>query len=387
MNRTKILIIIVSITIIFSTLFLTKNSFFNSNIANSNFKSKAEDTIIRITIVSVGDAMAHMPQVNSAQVGETDIFDFQSVFQFIKPFIQQGDISILNYETTAAGKPYSGYPMFSAPDTFAYALKSVGFNLFVQANNHAADKGVVGVKRTIDVLDKWKIEHTGVFKSKKDRDTLYPFIKNCRGIRVAFLNYTYSLNGNLMPKGTIINEIDTIQMALDIVKAKKRKSDIIVACMHWGAEYQRKPNEGQRNLADFLFNKGVDVIIGSHPHTIQTMEWKKDTIKNNNKLVFWSLGNFVSNQRKRYTDGGLIVLFDVVKNLKNNKTYVENARYIPFWVLKTNFPIKYYLLPINKNIDDTTYVRMDKELKDAFELFKNDTKQLLKLDTNEFKEI
>lgn len=384
MNKIKIPLLIAAIGFIVAAIFVCANNSHPS--VNENYYLKA-DSIHRVTILAVGDAMAHMPQQNSAKQSDSEIYDFQSVFQFIEPLVKSADISIVNYETNAAGKPYSGYPRFSAPDTFIYALKDVGFNFFINANNHSADKGYVGLTRTIEVMEQWNIEHTGTFKNKNERKKHYPFIKKINGMRIAILNYTYGINGNLLPKGTVINEIDTIQMAIDIKKAKDSLSDAIVACLHWGVEDQRKPNHEQKATADFLFRQGVDVIVGSHPHTVQSMEWRKNSKLNKNQLVFWSLGNFVSNQRKRYNDGGLIVLFDVVKNIKENTVYIENARYVPFWVMKTAFPIKYFVLPVNQTINDTCNLRWNTELREAFNTFKEDTKALLSLDTNQFKEL
>jgi len=236
MNKIKLPLLIAAIGFVVAAIFLCAKFSQSSNNGNTSLK---EDSIHRVTILAVGDAMAHMPQQNSAKINDSEVYDFQSVFQYIEPLVKSADISIVNYETNAAGKPYSGYPRFSAPDTFIYALKDVGFNFFVNANNHSADKGYVGITRTIDVMDQWDIDHTGTFKNAAERKKNYPFIKKINGMRVAILNYTYGINGSLLPRGTIINQIDTVQMAMDIKKAKDSLSDAIVACMHWGVEDQR----------------------------------------------------------------------------------------------------------------------------------------------------
>ena len=379
-----------SFYVISISIFIILTSYTQKPNSRCNLKSILKaDSISRVSILSVGDAMAHMPQVKSAWCDSTtDSFDFYPVFQYIAPLLKATDLRIVNFETTLAGKPYSGYPSFCAPDTFAYTLNKVGFNLFVNANNHAADKSLNGIINTIDKLDSRSIAHTGTFKNAEEREKNYPLIVNIKGIKISVLNYSYSTNGIPVPKPGIVNIIDTNIIKSDLAKARESSPDAIIACMHWGIEDQREPNFEQKEIANFLLKNGVDVIIGSHPHVIQPIEVRETNFNGKVKknLIIWSLGNFIANQRKPYANGGLMVKFDLVKNFAMHSTYVDNILYMPFWVYKAENPIKYYVLPIYQFENDSTTLKMTIEHKKDFEKFISDSRKHLSRDTANIKE-
>src|SRR5690606_35570161 len=138
------------------------------------------------------------------------------------------------------------------------------------------DRGRQGIERTIRVLDSLGIPHTGTFPDGVSRLTEYPLILIQNGFTLALLNYTYGTNGIPVPKPGMVNLIDTAQIRKDINKAKQIRPDAIIAFMHWGDEYQSLPNRRQRQLAEFCFQQGADLVIGSHPHVLQPMEWRKE---------------------------------------------------------------------------------------------------------------
>ena len=260
----------------------------------------------KLTLLYGGDIMSHGPQIKAAYHPETDSYEYDASFQFIRPIIQEADLAIVNLEVTHAGKPYSGYPQFSAPDELSLALKTAGFDVLITANNHSCDGGAKGVIRTLDVLDKMGIKHTGTFRNKAERDANYPLMLEKNGIRVALLNYTYGTNGLTVPSPLIINYIDSNTIRKDVKKAKEQGAEYIVCTMHWGSEYQSLPNSYQKKWESYCYEVGIDMIIGSHPHVIQPVERK--TINKKERFTAWSLGNYVSNQRDRYKNGGLMVL-------------------------------------------------------------------------------
>jgi poly-gamma-glutamate capsule biosynthesis protein CapA/YwtB (metallophosphatase superfamily) len=145
--------------------------------------------------------------------------------------------------------------------------------------------------------------------------------------------------------------------------------------IHWGEEYQRLPNAFQKDIANFLFTNGADIIIGSHPHVVQPMEWHKaDSIKNE-RLVVWSLGNFVSNQRKRYTDGG--TMFSITLQKESGKTSIKDAGYQLTWVYNPvqNHKKQYYILPAARYETDT--LLLDKQSQIDLKTFLTDSRELL----------
>jgi poly-gamma-glutamate synthesis protein (capsule biosynthesis protein) len=282
-----------------------------------------------LRLVFAGDIMGHDTQIESAlAMGDGERYDYRSCFEHLEPYIQSADIAIGNLEVTLAGPPYKGYPAFSSPDALAEELKRAGFDILVNANNHAIDRGQRGLERTLHVLDSIGLVQTGVFKDRTDRSRRYPLIVEKNGIRLALLNYTYGTNGIRVTDPNIVNYIDTVQMKKDLEKAILAQPDFVIALMHWGNEYEMTENPTQRKLADFLLQNGTDAIIGSHPHVVQPVE-----VFPGNKLVVWSMGNFISNMRKRATDGGIMAELTLIRE---DSTWMADYRVLPVWVDKTD---------------------------------------------------
>lgn len=348
-----------------------------------------------VTIAAVGDIMVHSPQFHSAYVGGKQGFDFYPVFQPIEKYIQGTDIAVGNLETTFAGadQGYSGYPMFNSPEQLGQALKQTGFDVITTANNHCLDRGSDGVKSTLNFLDDYRLDHTGTGRSQEERDKI--LIETVDGIHIAFMAYTYGTNGMSVPEEEpyLVNLIDKEQIALDIQKAKDQNADIIVVSMHFGNEYQREENEEQRELVDFLLEQGVDVVLGSHPHVLQPMEIRKvTTIDGEEKeaFVIYSLGNFVSNQRDRYKDSGVILQISFEKNFHTDKTILQKVEYIPTWVDKSNAGGKtyYHVLAVEeamnqyqlgqkKTLSDNDYEVLQRTWQDTKELLQQDNEKMV----------
>ncbi|MDR0864431.1 MAG: CapA family protein [Candidatus Symbiothrix sp.] len=278
----------------------------------------------KLTLLFAGDAMQHQSQIDNAY--RDGKFDYSSYFQPVSYEISQADIAVVNLEVTLGGKPYKGYPMFSAPDEYAVALKDAGFDVFLNANNHILDRFSKGLHRTLDVLDSLEVKHTGVFRNAAEREETYPLMIDKNGIRLAFLNYTYATNGIKAAFPDYVNYIDKLQIQKDIQKAKELKADIIIANMHWGEEYHLIQNKTQENLAQFLMDEGVDMVMGSHPHVVQPSRAVTDSIGNITNLVIYSLGNFVSSMTAVNTDGGQMIRVVLYKN--PDKTAITSCGYI-----------------------------------------------------------
>ncbi|WP_300664511.1 CapA family protein, partial [Fluviicola sp.] len=181
----------------------------------------------KLQFVFVGDIMQHGGQIAGAYNAKKDAYDYRDCFQFVKPLIQKGDISIANLEVTHAGKPYKGYPQFSAPPELSESLVDAGFNVIITANNHSCDGGAKGVVKTLDVLDRLGVQHTGTFRNKEERNKHYPLLVNKNGFRVVIMNYTYGTNGLSVAAPLIINYIDSAVMLADFKKAREMNPDLI----------------------------------------------------------------------------------------------------------------------------------------------------------------
>lgn len=335
----------------------------------------AQDTT-RISLLFAGDIMGHDSQIASAFDPETKTYDYTSCFERMRPYIQSADIAFGNLEVTLAGPPYKGYPQFSSPDELAVALKDVGFDVLVTSNNHSVDRRKKGIERTISVLDSLGIPHTGTFFDEASRLNEYPLILSKNGFTLALLNYTYGTNGIPVPEPGMVNLIDTTQIRQDIQKAKLVNPDAIIAFMHWGKEYESLPSQSQKQLAEFCFEQGANLVIGSHPHVLQPMEWRKEK----NRFVVYSLGNFVSGQRKQYTDGGTMAYLELEKvrhSPDSILTTIDSAGYFLQWVYRTEGQRKdYYMVPVSGfEQSPETFVKGSASVQ-AFRQFVKDSREL-----------
>lgn len=284
--------------------------------ASRGASEQSADTTIRneYRLLFVGDIMIHGPQIKAARRPKLKAgYDFSASFDSISPLLRSADLCIGNLETTLAGKPYSGYPMFSSPDALAVALKEAGFDILTTANNHSADRGRRGIVRTLDLLDSLGIAHTGSYRKADDREQQTPLVVELEGsIKLGILAYTYGTNGMPIPKPTQIDLIDTLVIAQDLERAQRLGVDYQIVQIHWGEEYRRDPSSEQTELARWLHRQGVDAVIGSHPHVVQRSEWLQEEAQPT--FVLYSLGNFISNQIKpEGTRAGLMLELRLVR--------------------------------------------------------------------------
>ncbi|TNE54642.1 MAG: CapA family protein [Bacteroidetes bacterium] len=313
-----------------------------------------------LRLLFAGDVMGHDPQIKSA-LQPDGTYDYRPCFTYVKPIIEAADLAVANLEVTLPGKaPYSGYPMFKSPDALAVALRDAGFDIIVTANNHSNDSRAPGLLHTIETIRDLGMQQTGTFKDPRDRDLFYPLMVYRNGFKLAILNYTYGTNGVRTQSPTIVNLIDKEQMARDLAEARARKPHFIIAIMHWGLEYQLQENAEQRDLAQFLIRNGADMVIGSHPHVVQPVKIETVTMPDGSAksaLVVYSLGNFISNQRKTNTDGG--IMFQVELLHRKGIPYAELGKYqhIPVWRYihrEASGKVTYYALPVSRSPENLT---------------------------------
>ncbi len=355
---------------------------------------------VALTICAVGDVMVHRSQLTAQYESETGTYNFENNFVYISPYIEQADLALCNVETTFGGEPYSGYPRFSAPDTLGKALKDAGFDVALTSNNHALDTETSGLKRTVEVLRSAGLATEGTHLTGEPNY----IVTTANGISVGVVAYTYEtpmVNGKRTMNGSyvsddawpLINTFSYENLDEDLNKIKESigsaradGAEIVICYFHWGEEYEREPNEYQKKIAKAVAGFGADIIFASHPHVLQSMEWVTDENTGKEVPVFYSMGNFISNQRletldNRYTEQGMVAKVNVsyMKSTKTITSITMNA--IPTWVekYKKNSNSFYYVIPLDENLLQNPAVVEAQDEKRAAQALQ-DIRELLKLD-------
>ncbi len=255
-------------------------------------KEEYDDTI---SIVMVGDVLLH-DGINKTCRNEDGTYDYSGLFKNISNEIEESDIAIVNQEVIIGGRELgvTGYPSFNAPYEIADDLASVGFDVVCHANNHVYDRGETGL---VNCITYWRENHpnvtiVGLSDSQCEEET---YIIEKKGIRVAVLNYTYGTNGVNISGGDrySVNKLDRDRVIKDLKKAEE-EADFTIVCPHWGIEYDLEPSDEQREWARVFMENGADLVIGTHPHVIQPVEWIEDEVNGQKMLIYYSLGNFVN---------------------------------------------------------------------------------------------
>ncbi len=349
---------------------------------STNLLAQQADSLLHFKLLFVGDVMQHKPQIKAAEIRANQTYDYESCFKYVKPIIEKADLAVGNLEVTLPGKPpYQGYPQFRSPDDLAAGLKATGFDVMVTSNNHSNDAGKIGVINTIKTLKNYGFYQTGTFKNKEERSLFYPLIVHKNNFELGFLNYTYGTNGLKTKPPTVVNYIDTTIIKKDLALAQLINPDFIIVIMHWGKEYQLQESKTQQQLTTWLFENGADMVIGAHPHVVQPIKQHSSSTADEQHLVVYSMGNFISNQTKPNTDGGIMVEVELVKNTKTNKTSLANHHYIPVWryVQKDKRgKRKYFAVPVSAFENDSqNLLKMSPTDKAAMNYFAKNTRQHL----------
>ena len=254
----------------------------------------------QVTLLAVGDDLVHGSTLEGG-LQEDGTYDFNGFYRHLTDEISAADIAVINQETILGGDQfkYSGYPTFNTPDAMGHAIANAGFDVVLHATNHTMDKKDKGVEHCLDF---WKTTYPditvlGIYESKEARDTVTVVEKN--GIRIAMLNYTYGLNGIKIPEGkehlvTLLTWSNRDYIRSQIRQAKEL-SDFVIVFPHWGTEYVYEPDKNQQAWTTLFAEEGVDLVIGTHPHVLEPVEWVSRP-DGEQMLVFYSLGNFISGQ-------------------------------------------------------------------------------------------
>ena len=293
---------------------------------------KPVEKTTNLTLAAVGDILIHDRVYNKAKTPSG--YDFNRNFQPVKPYLTEPDITIANQETMIGGKQHglSSYPSFNSPHEVGDALKANGVDLVTLANNHTLDRGEKVILSALNYWNQIDVMYTGAFLNEKDSQNIRLIKKN--DITVSFLSYTYGTNGIPVPTGKdhLVNLIEVERIKHDIAQAKKL-SDVNVVSLHFGNEYERMPNDFQKEMVKVVTEAGGDIIIGHHPHVLQPVKW--ETASDGSKtFVAYSLGNFLSGQRREFKDIGGIVQLSVTKRQKGSQISIEltEPKFLPTYV-------------------------------------------------------
>lgn len=298
-----------------------------------------------VTIRSIGDIVGHIPILRSVYNAETKEYDFSPILASAKSSMGSADYTVLNVDGPMPGRKaangYKGYPQFNTPPYLLNALKDAGVDMLTLANNHALDTYFDGLKATLDNVDKVGFDHIGTYRTQEEHDA--PYIKDIGGIRIGFLNYTEGTNG-LAKKSDPDASVYGLRMTgnsdvfVDVAQLRAAGAEVVVVYMHWGEEYNRTVTKSLRNTAKKLVSAGADVVVGGHQHVVLPCEWlsaKSKEGEDRTALVFYGMGNFLSDQRTRYRDSGCMVQFTLQDNPDTGKVEVVAPKYIPTYVHRT----------------------------------------------------
>ena len=308
------------------------------------------------TILVMGDVMMHRDQISNAARPD-GTYDFSTYLANIKPMIEKADLSIANMEFTLAGRPYTGYPCFSAPDGYEDYVASCGVDVFLTANNHILDKGKNGLERTLsrysDMESSGIVKHTGVSVTEVDDRMRFPLMVAVKGVRVALVNFTYGTNIKRDSDFPKVHLTDKKEIEAAVRRARRAGAEFVIALPHWGTEYVLNHSSSQEALADWLAGIGCDAVIGAHPHVVQdcgqVSAFSDGSLKK--VPVVYSLGNIVSNMSATNTQVGMIASLRIVTDEDGVKTMLPPRLTFTWCTRPGTLTDSYSTVPVKDFID------------------------------------
>lgn len=379
------ILILVMMTVSFRYIYKITIKGFRSN---ETLRENKENSIINeeeltteisneIDIVAVGDFLIHKEILETQYNEETEAYDFKNTIQYVKSYLEGASLTIANMEGTLSGIEnfgYSGYPSFNAPDQLSHAMKLAGIDVLNNMNNHSLDRSNKGFYRTRNFLVEKGFDVIG---TRKDTNENRYIIKDIDGIKIGITSYSYTVTGENNGRalnGIVIDEevdplmntykYDTVdedleKMKIEIDKMRNDGAEVIVFYMHWGDEYELEPNEEQIYMANYLAKAGADIILGTHPHSIQPID--VISLESGKEVpVIYSMGNFLSSQRTErienpYTEDGVIVSIKLTKDI-DGKIEIDYPKYMPTWVNWYEKEGKLFYEVVPANINDAAYL-------------------------------
>ncbi len=297
-------------------------------------------TLRRARIRACGDLMVHKKQLQIAKQPDGS-YDFHPQYALIADALSNADYTIANLETTIGqyeNRPYSGFPMFNTPESLLDAVKDAGVDFLTLANNHMLDRYFEGMIKTVDNVEAWGFDFGGANRTPEEKAK--PNVVEVNGIKIGFLCYTEMTNGmedwsNRAVKEYGVNYLRKADLPGEVAALRAAGADVVIAIPHWGPEYTRRPEAYIVNWGRKMIAAGVDVVLGSHPHMAQPVEFVEvETDAGTRRgLVAWSLGNFIDNMTKRYTDSGLLLEF-TIQERQDGTFGIEDVGCVPIYCWK-----------------------------------------------------
>ena len=333
-----------------------------------------------VTLAAVGDIILHQAVIDGGLTDNDDQgqknYDFTPAFQYVAPIIQAADLSICNFEGTLAGPPFTGFPLFSAPDAIADALYTAGFRAAWTANNHILDKGLDGLLRTTRILQDKNLQVIG---TRLDQTQQSDAVVNVQGYQIGLIAYTFetigtetqpALNSVPIPEDAIplldsfnpyrseIYEQNLKNIAERAVVLRQKGAEMICLSLHWGDEYKTKESDYQRKMAQRLADEGIELIIGHHPHVLQPIDVLTAENLESRTLVFYSIGNFLHNMTfsthgtNGYAQDAMIARVTIQRT--GGRVQATGAEIIPTYVTRkqTSQGLRHYIVPVLSALDD-----------------------------------
>ena len=292
-------------------------------------------------IRAVGDLLVHKKQLEIARQPDGS-YDFHPQYALIADSLADADYTIANLETTIGqyeNRPYSGFPMFNTPESLLDAVRDAGVDFLTLANNHMLDRYFEGMVKTVDNVEAWGFDFGGANRSPEEQAA--PKVVAVNGINIGFLCYTQMTNGmedwsNAAVKTYGVNYLRKANISEEVQRLREAGADVVIAIPHWGEEYFRRPESYVVAWGRKMIAAGVDVVLGSHPHMVQPVEFveaQTDGGETRRGLVAWSMGNFISNMTKRYTDSGIILEF-TIQERQDGGFGIEGVGCVPIYCWK-----------------------------------------------------
>lgn len=291
-------------------------------------------------IMAHGDLLYHLPILRGAERAD-GTYDFSDNFTYVTPWIEQADLAIADFEGTISPDfDLAGYPLFNAPASVAEDIRDAGYDVVDLAHNHILDSQLSGLISTVETFKNVGIDAVGVYATG-NRVSAPIYIKEVNGIKIAILAYAYGFNGmeSLLTQeeyDAYLSDFNREKMQAEIERAEQ-EADITIVMPQTGVEYQLQPTEEQTTLYRQMIDWGADIIFGGHPHVVEPAEVVEKDGKE--KLIIYSMGNFLSNQRLetmadtenyQWTERG--VLMDLMIEKDGDQTIIKTAQARPTWV-------------------------------------------------------
>ena len=296
--------------------------------------------VTTIHIRAGGDLNVTSDVVQSGVVGKK--FDYTRAFIDVQALLSDADLTLLNFEGNICGEPY-GSETRSAPPELLDSLVNAGVDMLQTANSYSIHNGLIGMTATLNSISNAGLISVGAYPTVSEAERARGYtIVDVQGVKIAFVAFTKGVGGMGMPAGneecvnllyedydTTYQKINTKKIQKVLRAARSEEPDITIALLHWGSEYNDTISDSQRRIAELMMEEGVSVIIGSHPHTVQKIEFNQEK----NTLIAYSLGDFYGDATRAGTNYSIILDLEITKDEGAGTTKVTNYSYFPIYTL------------------------------------------------------